>query len=132
MQIQTTLGIIKPDASMYATDIISMITSSELQVSDVRHATLSEEQIAELYDPHRDKPFFDSLCKFMASGPVVLMQISGLNAIDRFRTLMGTTDPKKALQGTIRAKYGTNIDNNAVHGSDSTESAQRELRIFGW
>lgn len=91
---------------------------------------LDENQAKEFYKVHEGKGFYESLVKFMSSGPVVVGVLKGKNAVEKARQIMGATDPKKAEPGTIRAKYGDNIQENSVHGSDSKESAEKEIRFF--
>ena len=128
--MEHTLGIIKPDAAKHADAIIKMITDSGLQVIKHKTITMTTDQAQALYEPHKERSFYNQLCTFMISGPIVILEIAGNNAILKYRELMGATNPTDAKEGTIRHKFATNIDNNAVHGSDSAESAAHELAIF--
>jgi nucleoside-diphosphate kinase len=129
---EQTLAIIKPDAVKKDAigDIISRYEKAGLKPIAVRMLRMSKPVAEGFYDVHRQRPFFDSLTTFMASGPVVVLVLEGKDAIKRNRELMGATDPAKAAPGTIRAAYGTNIEFNAVHGSDSAESARVEINYF--
>jgi nucleoside-diphosphate kinase len=129
---EQTLAIIKPDAVKKDAigDIISRYEKAGLKPVAVRMLRMSKPIAEGFYDVHRQRPFFDSLTTFMASGPVVVLVLEGKDAIKRNRELMGATDPAKAAPGTIRAAYGTNIEFNAVHGSDSAESARVEINYF--
>jgi nucleoside-diphosphate kinase len=129
---EQTLAIIKPDAVKKDAigDIISRYEKAGLKPVAVRMLRMSKPVAEGFYDVHRQRPFFDSLATFMASGPVVVLVLEGKDAIKRNRELMGATDPAKAAPGTIRAAYGTNIEFNAVHGSDSAESARVEINYF--
>ena len=129
---EQTLAIIKPDAVKKDAigDIISRYEKAGLKPVAVRMMRMSKPVAEGFYAVHRQRPFFDSLTTFMASGPVVVLVLEGKDAIKRNRELMGATDPAKAAPGTIRAAYGTNIEFNAVHGSDSAESARVEINYF--
>ncbi len=129
---ERTLAIIKPDAVKKNAigDIIRRSEGAGLRPITIRMMQLSKAIAEEFYAVHRDRPFFDSLTTFMASGPVVVLVLEGEDAIKRYRDLMGATDPSKADASTIRAAYGTDIENNAVHGSDSPETAQFEISYF--
>ena len=129
---EQTLAIIKPDAVKKDAigDIISRYEKAGLKPVAVRMLRMSKPVAEGFYTVHRQRPFFDSLTTFMASGPVVVLALEGKDAIKRNRELMGATDPAKAAPGTIRAAYGTNIEFNAVHGSDSAESARVEINYF--
>ena len=129
---EQTLAIIKPDAVKKDAigDIISRYEKAGLKPVAVRMLRMSKSVAEGFYAVHRQRPFFDSLTTFMASGPVVVLALEGKDAIKRNRELMGATDPAKAAPGTIRAAYGTNIEFNAVHGSDSAESARVEINYF--
>ena len=129
---EQTLAIIKPDAVKKDAigDIISRYEKAGLKPVAVRMLRMSKPIAEGFYAVHRQRPFFDSLTTFMASGPVVVLALEGKDAIKRNRELMGATDPSKAAPGTIRAAYGTNIEFNAVHGSDSAESARVEINYF--
>ncbi|HKN88001.1 MAG TPA: nucleoside-diphosphate kinase [Nitrospiraceae bacterium] len=129
---EQTLAIIKPDAVKKDAigDIISRYEKAGLKPIAMRMMRMSKPVAEGFYAVHRQRPFFDSLTTFMASGPVVLLVLEGKDAVKRNRELMGATDPAKAAPGTIRAAHGTNIEFNAVHGSDSAESARIEINYF--
>ena len=91
---------------------------------------ISKEEASEFYKVHQTKPFYNDLCNYLASGPIIVMILEGENAISKNRELMGATDPKKAEEGTIRKMYGLSIDKNSVHGSDSQENAKKEINFF--
>lgn len=132
MAVERTLSIIKPDA--VAKNIIGKIYSrfetNGLQVVASKMLHLSDEVAGGFYAEHRERPFFPALIEFMTSGPVVVQVLEGEGAISKNRELMGATNPKEAAEGTIRADFATSIDANAVHGSDSAESAAREIGYF--
>lgn len=129
---EQTLAIIKPDAVKKDAigDIISRYEKAGLKPVAMRMMQMAKPVAEGFYEVHRQRPFFDSLTTFMASGPVVVLVLEGKDAIKRNRELMGATDPATAAPGTIRAAYGTNIEFNAVHGSDSAESARVEINYF--
>ncbi|MDF0644053.1 MAG: nucleoside-diphosphate kinase [Nitrospira sp.] len=129
---ERTLAIIKPDAvkKHVIGDIISQYEQAGLRPVAVRMLVMGKATAEGFYAVHRARPFFDSLCTFMSSGPVVVLVLKGENAIKKNRDLMGATDPAKAEKGTIRAKHGSNIENNAVHGSDSPDTASVEIAYF--
>ncbi len=130
--MEKTLAIIKPDCVKGGNigKVISMIEEKGLKIVAVKMVELSRKEAEGFYYVHKDKPFFESLISFMTEGPVVLMALSGENAISRWREIMGATDPAKAEDGTIRKSMGTNIERNCVHGSDSPESAKFEVNYF--
>ncbi|WP_155970320.1 nucleoside-diphosphate kinase [Nitrospira japonica] len=132
MMSERTLAIIKPDAvkKQAIGDIISQYEQAGLRPVAMRMLVMGKGIAEGFYAVHRARPFFDSLCTFMSSGPVVVLVLKGENAIKKNRELMGATDPAKADKGTIRAKHGTNIEYNAVHGSDSPETARVEIAYF--
>lgn len=127
-----TLAIIKPDAvKKHAIgEIIARYDTAGLRPVAIRMMSLSKSIAEGFYAVHKARPFFDSLCTFMSSGPVVVLVLQGANAIKKNRELMGATDPAKAEAGTIRKAHGTNIEFNAVHGSDSPETAKFEIGYF--
>ncbi|HET8580077.1 MAG TPA: nucleoside-diphosphate kinase [Nitrospiraceae bacterium] len=129
---ERTLAIIKPDAvkKNVIGDIIRRYEAAGLKPIAIRMIQLSKSAAEGFYTVHRQRPFFDRLTTFMSSGPIVVLVLSGDDAIKRHRDLMGATDPAKADAGTIRAVYGTNIEFNAVHGSDSPETARFEIGYF--
>ena len=132
MSIQRTLSIIKPNAVKKSKigSIIALLEEAKLKVVEVKMITLSVEKAESFYSEHKGKPFFNELIAFMTSGPVVIMALEGEDAINTNRKIMGATNPAEALEGTIRAKYGDGMTENAVHGSDGLESASRELKFF--
>lgn len=132
MALQRTLSIIKPDAVSrhLIGEIESRLEKGGLRIVAMRMLTLSEEQARAFYAEHDGKPFYEPLVEYMTSGSVVVQVLEGDNAIARNRELMGATDPKEALPGTIRADFAESKQHNAVHGSDSPASAQREIAFF--
>jgi len=132
MAIERTLSIIKPDA--VAKNVIGQIyarfEAAGLKVIAAKMAHLSRPEAEAFYGVHKERPFFKDLVDFMVSGPVMIQVLEGEGAIAKNRDLMGATDPKKADAGTIRADFASSIDANAVHGSDSPESAAREIAYF--
>ncbi|HEY2731092.1 MAG TPA: nucleoside-diphosphate kinase [Polyangia bacterium] len=132
MALERTFGIVKPDAVAAGAigGVIDLIEKSHLKIVGLRYLKLSQEQAQGFYAVHKARPFFGDLVKFMTSGPCVVMAIEGENAVAKYREVMGATDSKKAAPGTIRAKYGTDIEKNAVHGSDSPDNAKLELGFF--
>lgn len=132
MTTERTLAIIKPDAvkKHVIGDIIRRYEAAGLRPVAIRMVHLTKRAAEGFYAVHRQRPFFETLTTFMASGPVVVLVLSGEGAIKRHRDLMGATDPAKADAGTIRAVYGANIEHNTVHGSDSAETARFEIAYF--
>jgi len=132
MSIERTLSIIKPDAvgKNVIGKIISRFEDNDLYLVAGKLIHLSDELASGFYAEHEGKPFFNDLKKFMTSGPVFVQVLEGENAVQKNRDLMGSTDPKEAASGTIRADFAKSIDANAVHGSDSIESAKREIEYF--
>lgn len=129
---ERTLSIIKPDAvgKNHIGAIIARFEKAGLKVIASKMLQLSQEQAQGFYAVHKERPFFKDLVTFMVTGPVVVMTLEGENAIAKNREIMGATDPKKAAPGTIRADFATSIDENAVHGSDSSENAATEIAFF--
>lgn len=132
MAIQRTLSIIKPDAvaKNVIGEIISRFEKNNLKIIAAKLITLSASDAGGFYAEHEGKPFYDDLIEFMTSGPVFIQVLEGEDAISKNRELMGNTDPSKADPGTIRADFAQTIDANAVHGSDSEISAEREIAFF--
>ncbi len=132
MSIERTLSIIKPDAvgKNVIGKIISRFEENGLYLVAGKLVHLSDEMASGFYAEHDGKPFFNDLKKFMTSGPVFVQVLEGENAVQKNRDLMGSTNPKEAAPGTIRADFANSIDANAVHGSDSVESAKREIEYF--
>ena len=111
-------------------DIISKIEGAGFSIMSAKFTQLTIEQAAKFYYEHRERPFYRSLCEIMSSGPVLAMGIYGDNAVEKFRELIGATNPAEAAEGTIRQLYGKSIDENAIHGSDSVENAYKEISFF--
>lgn len=132
MAIERTLSIIKPDAvaKNVIGQIYSRFESNNLKIVASKMKRLSRQEAEAFYAVHRERPFFKDLVDFMVSGPVQIQVLEGENAIMKNRELMGATDPKKAAKGTIRADFAQSIDANAVHGSDSPETAAVEIAFF--
>lgn len=132
MAVERTLSIIKPDAvgKNHIGEINARFEKAGLTIVACRMLRLSEEVAGGFYAEHRERPFFPALIEFMTSGPVVVQVLEGENAIAANRELMGATNPQEADAGTIRADFASSIDANAVHGSDSPESAAREIAYF--
>ena len=132
MAIQQTLSIIKPDAvaKNVIGEIISRFETNNLKIVAAKLISLSDSEGGGFYAEHEGKPFYKDLIAFMTSGPVFIQVLEGEDAINKNRELMGNTDPTKANPGTIRADFAHTIDANAVHGSDSEESAKREISFF--
>ena len=130
--IQETLSIIKPDAveRNLVEKIKEKFVENQLKIKKIKKIQISKEEAAEFYKVHQTKPFYDKLCGYLSSGPIVVMILEGENAIQKNREIMGATDPKNAEEGTIRKEYGVSIDKNSVHGSDSTENAKKEIYLF--
>lgn len=132
MPVERTLSIIKPDAvaKNVIGEILARFEKAGLQVVAAKMLHLSQAQAEGFYAEHKERPFFKDLVGFMTSGPVVVQVLEGEGAIAKNRDLMGATNPKEAAPGTIRADFAQSIDANAVHGSDSPESAAREIAYF--
>jgi nucleoside-diphosphate kinase len=130
--MEQTLSIIKPDAveKNQIGSILSFFEEANLKIIALRMVHLSIEDAKKFYSIHQGKPFFDELVEYMSSGPVVIQVLQGKHAISKNREIMGATDPKKAEQGTIRAKFGIDVGRNAVHGSDAVETAKQEIEFF--
>lgn len=132
MSKELTFSIIKPDAVAAGNigSILQMISDAGLKIKATKMIHMSKEQAEGFYAVHSERPFFGELVEFMISGPVVVSVLEGENAIVRYRELMGATNPEQADEGTIRKKFATNIQNNAVHGSDAPETAAVEVAYF--
>jgi nucleoside-diphosphate kinase len=130
--MEKTLVIAKPDAvrKNVVGKIISRLEDEGFKLVALKKVKLTKEQAGQFYIVHKDRPFYGELCDFMSSGPIVPMVWEGENVIARVREIMGATDPSKAAEGTLRKLYGTNVGENAVHGSDSPESAAYEIPFF--
>jgi len=132
MSAQRTLAIVKPDAvaRRVVGKILTRVEDAGFTILAAKLAHLSLTEARGFYYVHRQRPFYDSLCSFMTQGPCLLMVLEGDDAIARNRELMGATDSKKAAPGTIRARFGTDIERNAVHGSDGPDTARFEIGFF--
>ena len=130
--LEQTLSIIKPDAveRNLTENIKSIFVKNNLKIKEDKKLQITKEEAAEFYKVHQSKPFYDDLCSYLSSGPIVVMILEGLNAVSLNRELMGATDPKQASENTIRKLYGLSIDKNSVHGSDSIENAKKEINFF--
>ena len=132
MAVERTLSIIKPDAvaKNVVGKIVSRFESNGLKIVNMEMKQLSDVEAQGFYAEHKERPFFGDLVTFMTSGPVVVQVLEGEGAIDKNRELMGATNPQEAAEGTIRRDFAQSIDANAVHGSDSATSAEREIAYF--
>lgn len=132
MAVERTLSIIKPDAvgKNAIGDILSRFEKAGLQIVAAKMVHLSEEEAGAFYAVHKERPFFKDLVGFMTSGPVMIQVLEGENAVAKNRDLMGATNPKEAEAGTIRADFAETIDENAVHGSDGSDTAADEIEFF--
>ena len=130
--MEETLSIIKPDAveRNLIEEIKNIFTENKLKIKDSKKIHISKDEAAEFYKVHQSKPFYNDLCSYLSSGPIVVMILEGDGAVLANRKLMGATDPKKAEKNTIRKLYGISIDKNSVHGSDSLENAKKEISFF--
>ena len=130
--IEQTLSIIKPDAveRKLENEIIEMIKNTGFNIHKEKKIHITKSEAEQFYKVHETKPFYNDLCAYLSSGPIVVMILEHENAVLRNRDLMGATNPKDAEEGTIRKKYGISIDKNSVHGSDSVENAKIEIDFF--
>ena len=130
--IEKTLSIIKPDAVERNLDnkIKYFFQKNNLKILKSKKVKISKEEASEFYKVHQTKPFYNALCNYLSSGPIVVMVLEGENAVAKNRQLMGTTDPLKAEEGTLRKMYGISIDKNSIHGSDSFENGKIEIDFF--
>ena len=130
--IEQTLSIIKPDAVERNIDneIKTFFKKNNLKILKCKKVKISNEEASEFYKVHQTKPFYNDLCNYLSSGPIVVMILEGENAVSKNRQLMGATDPSKAEEGTLRKMYGISIDKNSVHGSDSIENGKIEIDFF--
>ena len=130
--IEQTLSIIKPDAVERNLDnkIKYFFQKNNLKIVKSKKVKISKEEASEFYKVHQTKPFYNELCNYLSSGPIVVMVLEGENAVSRNRELMGAMDPLKAKDGTLRKLYGISIDKNSVHGSDSSENGKNEIDFF--
>ena len=132
MSVEKTLSIIKPDAVQKNVigEIYTRFEKKGLKIVAAKMLSLTKKEAESFYKEHKERPFFNDLVKFMTSGPVMVQVLEGENAVLENRNLMGSTDPKEARIGTIRADFAASIDANAVHGSDSIETARQEINFF--
>jgi len=130
--MEQTLSIIKPDAveRNLIDEIKDFFIKNNLKIKDSKKIHITKDEAAEFYKVHQSKPFYNDLCSYLSSGPIVVMILEGDNAVLTNRKLMGATDPKNAEEKTLRKMYGISIDKNSVHGSDSTENAKKEIEFF--
>ena len=130
--MEQTLSIIKPDAVERDLEnkIKYFFEEKNLKVIKSKKIKISKDEASEFYKVHQTKPFYDALCGYLSSGPIIVMILEGENAVSKNRELMGATDPLKAEEGTLRKMYGISIDKNSVHGSDSVENAKIEIDFF--
>lgn len=130
--MERTLSIIKPDGvkKNLVGEVISRFEKNELKISALKMLRLSKDEAKGFYVVHKERPFYGSLTDFMSEGPIVVMVVSGENAISKVREIMGATNPKDAAPGTIRADFASDIEHNIVHGSDSPQSAAYEIPFF--
>ena len=131
-EVEQTLSIIKPDAveRNLVEQIKEIFIRNNLIKKNTKKIILSKDEAAEFYKVHQSKPFYDRLCSYLSSGPIVVMILEGKSAILENRRIMGATDPKNAEPNTIRKLYGLSIDKNSVHGSDSVDNAKKEINFF--
>jgi nucleoside-diphosphate kinase len=132
MNNEQTLSIIKPDAveRNLADDIKKIFIKNNLKIKESKKIHITKDEAAEFYKVHQSKPFYNDLCAYLSSGPIVVMILEGDNSVLANRKLMGATNPKEAEENTIRKLYGISIDKNSVHGSDSVENAKKEIDFF--
>ena len=130
--MELTLSIIKPDAveRNLSENIKEIFTNNDLKIKEIKKIHISKDEAAEFYKIHQSKPFYNDLCAYLSSGPIVVMILEGENAVLANRKLMGATNPKDAEENTIRKLYGISIDKNSVHGSDSIDNAKKEIDFF--
>ena len=130
--LEQTLSIIKPDAveRNLINEIKKIFTSNKLAIKETKKIHITKDEAAEFYKVHQSKPFYNDLCGYLSSGPIVVMILEGEDAVIKNRKIMGSTDPKDAEENTIRRLYGISIDKNSVHGSDSVENAKKEINFF--
>ena len=131
-KLEQTLSIIKPDAveRNLTEEIKSFFNKNGLSIKQDKKIQITKDEAAEFYKVHQSKPFYNDLCSYLSSGPIVVMILEGIDAVLNNRKLMGATDPKKAEENTIRKMYGISIDKKSVHGSDSIDNAKKEISFF--
>ena len=130
--LEQTLSIIKPDAveRNLTEEIKSILIKNKFEIKQIKKIHITKDEAAEFYKVHQTKPFYNDLCSYLSSGPIVVMVLEGKNAVFSYRKIMGSTDPKHAENNTIRKLYGLSIDKNSVHGSDSVDNAKSEINFF--
>tara|TARA_B100000575_G_scaffold278058_1_gene264984 strand:- start:4355 stop:4765 length:411 start_codon:yes stop_codon:yes gene_type:complete len=130
--IEQTLSIIKPDAveRNLVENIKNFFITNNLKIKESKKIHITKDEASEFYKVHQSKPFYNDLCTYLSSGPIVVMILEGSNAVLANRKLMGATNPKDADENTLRKLYGISIDKNSVHGSDSVENAKKEIEFF--
>ena len=130
--LEQTLSIIKPDAveRNLVEEIKKIFSQNNLNIKDSKKIHITKDEAAEFYKVHQSKPFYNDLCAYLSSGPIVVIILEGNNAVMANRQLMGATNPKEADENTIRKLYGISIDKNSVHGSDSIANAKKEINFF--
>ncbi len=130
--VEQTLSIIKPDAveRNLTEEIKSIFIKNNFTIRDIKKIHITKDEASEFYKVHQSKPFYNDLCTYLSSGPIVVMILEGKNAVVLNRKLMGATNPKEAEDNTIRKLYGISIDKNSVHGSDSIQNAKKEINFF--
>jgi len=130
--MEKTLSIIKPDAveRNLENEIKNFFKKNSLKILKSKKVRITKEEASEFYNVHQTKPFYEKLCDYLSSGPIIVMILEGENAVLKNRELMGATDPLKAEEGTLRKMYGISIDKNSVHGSDSVENGKIEIDFF--
>ena len=130
--VEQTLSIIKPDAveRNLSENIKDIFSKNNLKIKEIKKIHINKDEAAEFYKIHQSKPFYNDLCAYLSSGPIIVMILEGENAVLANRKLMGATNPKDAEENTIRKLYGISIDKNSVHGSDSIDNAKQEIEFF--
>ena len=130
--VEQTLSIIKPDAveRNLSENIKNIFIKNDLKIKENKKIHITKDEAAEFYKVHQSKPFYNDLCAYLSSGPIIVMILEGENAVLANRKLMGATNPKDAEKNTIRKLYGISIDKNSVHGSDSIDNAKKEIEFF--
>ena len=130
--IEQTLSIIKPDAveRNLSEEIKNIFIKNNLIIKESKKIHITKDEAAEFYKVHQSKPFYNDLCAYLSSGPIIVMILEGNNAVSSNRKIMGATNPKDAEENTIRKKFGISIDKNSVHGSDSVDNAKKEIKFF--
>ena len=131
-QVEKTLSIMKPDAVErdLESNIKGIFLKNNLNIIHSKKIKITKEEAEQFYKVHQSKSFYNDLCAYLSSGPIIVMILEGENAVAKNREIMGATDPKKASKGTIRNLYGISIDKNSIHGSDSNENAKNEINFF--